>query len=53
VFLWDYANFVNSSNPWFKRGGNYSNAGNAGQFAFNNNTGGVNANIASRLVLAD
>ena len=46
------ANFVESSNPWFKRGGNYNNGAFAGAFAFNRNTGGVNTNNGFRVVLA-
>ena len=48
----DNSNFVDSSNPWFNRGGNYDNGVLAGQFNFNRNTGGSNTNIGSRLVLA-
>ena len=46
------ANFVNSSNPWFKRSGNYNNSAGAGAFYFNNNTGGANTNGGFRVVLA-
>ena len=49
----DNSNFVDSTNPWFNRGGNYNNGVLAGQFNFNRNTGGVNTNIGFRLVLAD
>ena len=31
----DYSYMPSSSSPWFRRGGRYSNAGNAGVFAFN------------------
>lgn len=53
MFTWygDNSNFVDSSNPWFNRGGNYNNGVLAGQFNFNRNTGGVNTNIGFRLVL--
>ena len=46
------ANFVNSSNPWFKRGGNYNNTSNAGVFNFNNNTGDANGVAGARMILA-
>ena len=49
----DNSNFVDSTNPWFNRGGNYDNGVLAGQFNFNRNTGAANGNIGSRLVLAD
>ena len=45
------SNFVESSNPWFNRGGNYNNGSNAGQFNFNRNTGNGNSNNSARLVL--
>lgn len=47
----DYSNFVNSSNPWFERGGNANNGSNAGLFASNNNNGNANNNIGFRVVL--
>lgn len=43
------SNFVNSDNPFFKRGGNYDNS-NAGSFYFNNNNGNSNNNNGSRVV---
>jgi hypothetical protein len=46
----DYSNFVNSSNPWFKRGGNSNNGSNAGVFASNNNNGNGNNNVGFRVV---
>ena len=49
----DNSNFVDSTNPWFNRGGNYNNGVLAGQFNFNRNTGGTNTNIGFRLALAD
>ena len=49
----DYSHFVDSSNPWFFRGGVYSYGVLAGQFNFNRYTGAVNTSIGSRLVLAD
>jgi hypothetical protein len=44
----DNSNFVNSSNPWANRGGNYNNTYNAGLFNSNNNTGDANSNIGFR-----
>ena len=39
----DTANFVNSSGPWFSRGGSYYSTSNAGAFnAYNNNGGSYN-----------
>ena len=46
------ANFANSSNPWFKRGGNWNNGTESGAFAFNNNSGTTNTNNSFRVVLA-
>ena len=43
-------NFVNATNPWFKRGGNYNNGANAGAWNFNNNNGNVNSNNSFRSV---
>jgi len=48
----DYSYFVESSNPWFHRGGNYDNGVLAGQFTFNRYTGVAYTNLGSRLVLA-
>ncbi len=48
----DLAHFVDSSHPWFVRGGNYADGGLGGQFNFNRNTGAVNGGNGSRLVLA-
>ena len=48
----DYAYFANSSNPWFDRGGDWSNGTEAGSFAFYNSTGGTFAYISFRIVLA-
>ena len=47
----DNSNFVNSSNPWFERGGNSNNGSNAGVFASNNNNGNNNTNIGFRVAL--
>ena len=46
------ANFPNSSNPWFNRGGNYGNGINAGVFNFNNSNGGDNNNNSARAVVS-
>ena len=35
----DHAYFVNSSNPWFRRGGYYSNGDDVGVFSFSRSTG--------------
>jgi len=43
--------FVDSSNPWFYRGGLYSGAAAAGIFAFVDNTGAANASYGSRSIL--
>ena len=48
----DDSYFVESSGPWFPRGGGSTEGVLAGQFAFGRNTGGVNAYIGSRLVLS-
>lgn len=47
----DYANFVNASSPWFKRGGYYNNDSSAGTFSFNNHSGSANITRAARSVL--
>ena len=48
----DYAGFVNSSYPWFYRGGLWYNGSAAGVFAFTNgDASGVNSDISFRLVL--
>ena len=47
----NYSNVVSSSsNPVFKRGGNYNNGTNAGVFASNNNSGDANSNNSFRPV---
>ncbi|MFA7515181.1 MAG: hypothetical protein WCZ09_03140, partial [Bacilli bacterium] len=38
----DYAHLPDASNPWFNRGGYYSNGTSAGAFAFFSTSGGVN-----------
>ena len=48
----DLANFVESTNPWFNRGGGYNDGGIAGQFNFNTNTGEANGDHGFRVVLA-
>ncbi|MDD2391959.1 MAG: prepilin-type N-terminal cleavage/methylation domain-containing protein [Bacilli bacterium] len=47
----DYSFFVDSSNPWFYRGGRYTFGVIAGQFNFGRFTGTMNTIIGSRLVL--
>ncbi|MDD3453821.1 MAG: type II secretion system protein [Bacilli bacterium] len=47
----DSSYFVDSSYPWFTRGGGYEYGVLAGQFSFNRYTGAVNTAIGSRLVL--
>ena len=48
----DTSYFVDSTYPWFCRGGYYGHAVLAGQFGFNRNAGVVYTNFGSRLVLA-
>ena len=48
----DHSNFVDSTNPWFSRGGAYDDGVLAGQFYFSRNTGAAYGNFGSRLVLA-
>ncbi len=48
----DYSFFVDSTGPWFLRGGHYDNGVLAGQFNFTRDTGGVYTDVGSRLVLA-
>ena len=47
------AGFVNSINPWFKRGGNYGNGTYAGVFYFSINDGNSYSNYSSRLVISN
>ena len=47
----DHSYFVDSSYPWFGRGGFYDSGVLAGQFYFGRSTGGVSAYAGSRLVL--
>ena len=46
------ANFVNASNPWMRRGGNYNNGSNAVAFNWDNNNGNANNNNGFRAVLS-
>ena len=48
----DYAAFVNSSYPWFLRGGYYVNEDNVGAFSFNINTGDAYIYYGFRVVLS-
>jgi hypothetical protein len=48
----DSSYFVESSYPWFVRGGYYDNGVFAGQFSFFRYNGGVNSDGGFRLVLA-
>ena len=48
----DLSYFVDSTTPWFYRGGAQYYGALAGQFDFNRDTGGVNISIGSRLILA-
>ncbi len=47
----DYSLFIDSTNPWFRRGGYYAHGVIAGQFSFNSLAGGVHSPIGFRLVL--
>ena len=46
-----HAYFVDSSLPWFSRGGNFSNGVLAGQFYFDRHTGASYGSVGFRLVL--
>ena len=48
----DYSSFVDSTSPWFGRGGSCDDGVLAGQFLFYRHTGGVYTYDGSRLVLA-
>ena len=48
----DYAFFVNSSYPWFIRGGYYDNGADAGAFGSNYNYGSAHSYYSFRLVLS-
>ncbi len=47
----DYSNFVESTNPWVRRGGGNSDGFSAGQFYFHRGTGAAYAGTSTRLVL--
>ncbi len=49
----DDAYFVNSSNPWFLRGGRYNDGARAGVFYFNNIGGLAHTNYSARAVLVN
>ena len=49
----DFAYVVDSSAPWFIRGGYYSNSAIAGVFSFSYNNGSSNSNYSSRLVISN
>ena len=46
-----YAYFVNSSYPWFNRGGHYNSGSGAGAFYFHSYYGHANGSLSFRLVL--
>ncbi len=48
----DYSYFVDSTSPWFGRGGYYVNGVLAGQFYFSRDTGGASAAVGFRIVLS-
>ena len=48
----DHSYFVDSSGPWFIRGGHYPHGVLAGAFFFDRYTGGTNSNAGFRLVLS-
>jgi len=47
----DRANFVNSSSPWFKRGGSYNHDTSAGVFSMSDNRGDINASSTFHLAI--
>ena len=47
----DYAKFVYSDYPWFRRGGNWCDGSSAGAFAFDGYIDEINAGISFRIVL--
>ena len=49
----DYTHLVNSSHPWFIRGGDYGNGTLAGVFNFSDGNGNSNVVISSRLVISN
>ncbi len=48
----DFSNFVDSTYPWFGRGGHYDHGVLAGQFYFFRATGAADGGVGARLVLA-
>ena len=48
----DYANFVNSNHPFFRRGGDFSRTSGAGVFSFNRGSGASGSNGGFRVCLA-
>ena len=48
----DYASFPTSYNPWFMRGGDFSNGSNAGLFGFDGSRGNANVDISARAVIS-
>ena len=46
-----WANFVNTSNPFFVRGGYRNDTTNAGMFAFGNTNGNTNTNHGFRVAV--
>ncbi len=51
-FYGDFQYFVNSSNPWFYRGGHYYNGSTAGIFFFSGDGGDARSSRASRLSIS-
>ena len=49
----DYADFVNSGNPWVLRGGHYANGAYAGTFGFYLNSGNASAGNSARAVISN
>ena len=49
----DFAYFVNSNNPWFGRGGDYSNGAGAGVFSFSDSDGDSYSGDSSRPVISN
>ena len=47
----DYSYFVESSEPWFSRGGDYTDGVIAGHFYFDRDTGGARSYAGLRIVL--
>ena len=49
----DNARFVNTSNPWFVRGGYYIDSTSAGVFDFSSSNSNLSSNFSSRLVISN